>query len=203
MKTVEVEISRSVDASAAVAWWNYWDHEHIDVVHGGYKRSDILYERDNYLFRIDSIRIPIFSFIPINTVIFQVQHSEDTMYCYCVQFGVLSLSSFRIRETAKDRCELTMNYKFFLSGWSVILEPFLKWMIPIWNAKVWDEDMPLKLRRQKVLRMNFKDFTGLPKELERRVNDEPLQIRRPVPRPKNSTRDRHVGRNGGTGFISP
>ena len=47
---LEVEIKRSIDCSSEVAKWNYWDHEHLDVVHGGYKSVDILYDDNNCCF---------------------------------------------------------------------------------------------------------------------------------------------------------
>ena len=31
-------------------------------------------------------------------------------------------------------------------------------MVPKWNEKVWKEDYPIKIRRQKVIDLNFKDF---------------------------------------------
>ena len=37
---LEVEISKTVNCSREIAKWNYWDHEHLDVVHGGYKSED-------------------------------------------------------------------------------------------------------------------------------------------------------------------
>ena len=38
------------------------------------------------------------------------------------------------------------------------LRPILKILIPKWNQKVWNEDFGIKIRRQKMLDMNFKDF---------------------------------------------
>jgi hypothetical protein len=85
-----------------------------------------------------------------------------------------------------------MNYKFYLNGWRIILRPFLNKMIPVWNEKVWKEDYPVKIRRQKILDMGFKDFYGLPKEIENRIktNGE-RKFKLPIARPKNSTRDQH------------
>ena len=84
-----------------------------------------------------------------------------------------------------------MNYKFYLSGWRAILRPLLKRLIPIWNEKVWQEDLPVKLRRQKVIDMGFKDFWGLPNKVEDRKPNKTFKLNLPIPRPKNSSRDRH------------
>ena len=50
-KIIEVSIKKKVNCSKDVAFWNYWDHEHLDVVHKGYKKSDIMYDSKNFLFR--------------------------------------------------------------------------------------------------------------------------------------------------------
>ena len=42
--------------------WNYWDHEHLDVIHKGYKESDILYDSNNFIFRVDKVKIPVVPF---------------------------------------------------------------------------------------------------------------------------------------------
>jgi hypothetical protein len=84
-----------------------------------------------------------------------------------------------------------MNYKFHLNGWKAILRPLLKRLIPIWNRKVWIEDLPVKLRRQKVLEMGHKDFIGLPKDVKDRMNHKVMKTKLPIPRPRNSSRDQH------------
>ena len=55
---LEMEFSNKIEVSKEIALWNYWDHEHLDVVHEGYKASDILYDANNFMFRIDDIKIP-------------------------------------------------------------------------------------------------------------------------------------------------
>ena len=189
---LEVEINKKINCSKDVALWNYWDHEHVDIVHGDYKESHILYDKNNFMFRVDNIKVP-FPFTKFQTPLFMVQHDEDTIYVYAVQIGVISKTTITVKSLNTSSCHITMNYKFYLNGWKKILKPFLKIMIPKWNEKVWLEDYPLKLRRQKVLDMNFKDFKGLPKEISQRINNDednkPFKL--PIPRPFNSTRDLH------------
>ena len=192
-KTVDITITKKINCSKDVAFWNYWDHEHLDVVHEGYKKSDILYDKKNFLFRIDKIKMPIFGFLSMKTPIFMVQHDEDTLFTYAIQLGIVSKTTISIKEDKKKSSILTMNYKFYLEGWSILLAPLLKILIPRWNEKVWKEDFPVKIRRQKVLSMNFKDFIGLPKDLNDRIlNDfKERKLKLPIPRPRNSSRDRH------------
>ena len=79
-KVLEMEFHRELDVSRSVAFWNYWDHEHLDVVHDGYRKSDILYEKNNVMLRIDDVNIPIpfIPFITLRTLIFMVQEDENT-----------------------------------------------------------------------------------------------------------------------------
>jgi hypothetical protein len=188
---LEVSASKIIECSKEVAFWNYWDHEHLDVVHSGYLKSDILYDANNYLFRLDLIKIPFIPFLKFMTPIFMVQHDSDTLITYAIQLGVVSKTTITINSLEKAKCKITMNYKFYLNGWRRILRPILKILIPIWNEKVWKEDYPVKIRRQKILNMNFKDFAGLPKKIEDRINDDKIEFKLPIPRPKNSSRDKH------------
>jgi len=191
-KIIEVNIKRKVNCSKDVAFWNYWDHEHLDVVHKGYKKSDIMYDSKNFLFRIDDIRLPVLSFLTTNkTPIFMVQHDQNTLHTYAAPFGVISLTTIKIKEITKKSCSINMTYKFCLDGWKKILGPFLKIMIPKWNKRVWNEDLPVKLRRQKVVDLNFKDFIGLPNKTSKKKNKRNYELFLPLPRPKNSTRDQH------------
>lgn len=189
---LEVSIDKTIECSKEVAQWNYWDHEHLDIVHSSYSQSDILYDKKNFLFRIDSIKIPFIPFVKFMTPIFMVQHDEDTTVTYAIQFGVLSKTTITIKSLEKSKCKINMNYQFHLKGWKKILKPILKKLIPVWNERVWLEDYPIKIRRQKVLDMNFKDFVGLPKDVKDRMSQEyKKELKLPIPRPKNSTRDRH------------
>ena len=101
---------------------------------------------------------------------------------------ILFMRSFRKfkKEISKDKCLVTLNYKFKLSGIQVLLYPILKILLPIWNERAWKEDLPLKERRQKVKRMNFKDFEGLPKNIEDRKFDGEINFNIPVRRLRKS-----------------
>ena len=188
---LEIEINKEIECSAEIARWNYWDHEHLDVIHGGYEEVDILYDNDNFAFGITTLKIPVIPFLTAKSPLFLVQHDENTQFTFASQFGVLSKTTIKIYPKSKKSCKITMNYKFYLSGWRAILRPLLKRLIPIWNEKVWQEDLPVKLRRQKVIDMGFKDFWGLPNKVEDRKPKKTFKLNLPIPRPKNSSRDRH------------
>ena len=190
-KIIDVTVKRVVECSREVAWWNYWDHEHLDVVHKGYKSSDILYEKKNVIFREDYIQLPIFSFIKVKTPVFMVQENENKLYVYAIQFGITSKTTIKINEINEEKCEIEMNYKFLLKGIQKILGPILKKMIYKWNYQVWIEDLPLKIRRQKIVKLNFKDFKGLPDDIEERSYNGKIKFSLPIPRLKNSKRDQN------------
>jgi len=189
---LEIEVKKNIDCSKEVAFWNYWDHEHLDIVHAGYKKSDILYDRKNFIFRVDKVKVPLIPFSGFTTPIFMVQHDENTLYVFAIQMGIISKTTITINSITQSSCEIIMNYEFYLNGWRKILRPILKRLIPKWNEKVWNEDYNVKLRREKVLNMNFKDFVGLPKEINSRKSKNKNYIfKLPIPRPKNSSRDLH------------
>ena len=123
---LELNFTKKVNCSKQVAFWNYWDHEHLDVVHGGYSKSDILYDKKEFMFRVDEIKLPIIGFLKPLTPIFTVQHDEDTMITYAIQFGVLSKTTIKIKAVEEKKCEINMNYKFYLNGWRIIIKPILK-----------------------------------------------------------------------------
>lgn len=188
---LEIEINRSINCSAEVAKWNYWDHEHLDVVHSGYQSVDLLYEKDNVAFGYSNIKVPVIPFLHTKTPLFLVQHDDQTQYTFAIQYGVLSKTTITIIPETESSCNLIMNYKFFLNGWRKVLRPILKKLIPVWNQKVWDEDYGIKIRRQKVLEMGFKDFWGLPDIKVRNENHKIEKIKLPIIRPRNSSRDQH------------
>ncbi len=190
-KILEFNFKKQINCSKEVAFWNYWDHEHLDVVHDGYSKSDIMYDRREYMFRVDEIKLPLLGFLKPLTPIFTVQHDENTMITYAIQFGVLSKTIIKIKSLSEKKCEISMNYKFYLNSWRKFLRPVLKILVPRWNEKVWLEDLPIKLRRQKVVDMNFKDFIGLPTNIEDRNFTGKKSFKPPIPRLKNSTRDQH------------
>ena len=105
----------------------------------------------------------------------------------------MSKTTITIKALDRAKCSINMNYQFYCNGWRKIFKPFIKYLMPIWNERVWQEDYSIKIRRQKMLDMNFKDFVGLPKEQkDRELNkNEVRKLVLPVPRPKNSSRDRH------------
>jgi len=188
---LEKTLERNIEVSKAVVLWNYFDHEHLDVVHGGYKEAHVLFEKGNYFVNIYKVKIPFIPFFYFKFPVFGFMEDEDTYVNYSFQFGIDSKLTVSVNEIKKDYCKIKMNYKFNLVGLRIIFYPLLKLMVSRWNEKVWMEDMPVKTRRQMVLRMGFKDFYGLPDKIEDRFFEDTLKVELPIKRPRHSTRDRH------------
>lgn len=182
---LEFKFIKIIDCCSQVAFWNYWDHEHLEVVHSGYDNFKIIYEQNDTLFSVRDVKLPLIR-LRITTPMFMKQINKNELVAYATQLGVLSETKVNIQDISKDQSKISVTYKFYLSGWKKIFKYILKYMVPIWHEKVWIEDLPLKLRRQKVLRYNFKDFIGLPKKIKDRVNEENLNFNIPLPRPNNS-----------------
>jgi len=187
MKILDLTFKRKVNASANVCKWNHWDHDHINYTHKGiYDTSEIYYEDDRSVLCFHSIKIPLIPFIKINTIDMTVLKDKNTICTYGFQFGIPSLSTATYTEASKDKCLVTVNYKFKFSGINILLYPIIKYLIPKWNSQTWLEDLPLKTRRQKVKRMGFQDFKGLPKKVKDRNFFGEIDFKLPITRLKKN-----------------
>jgi hypothetical protein len=178
MIIVEKTIVKDVDVSAATCFWNTWDHEHLYYVHNNFVKANVLYENNHTAALLTPIKVPFFSFLHSTGLHVMVQHDDEvTKVINIGLFGIPSVLTMRMEETGDNTCRLTNDYKFILKGWRQILAPLLRHMIQKWNDGNWAEDGPLKERRQKMLRAGFKDYQGLPDEVEQR------KFVGPIPKP--------------------
>ena len=187
MKILDVTFKRKVNCSANVCKWNHWDHDHINYVHKGfYNESEIFYEDDRVVLLYHKLKIPLMPFFTVNTLDMTALKNKNTVCTYGFQFGIPSLSTATYKDIGKDKCSVSINYKFKFSGVRILLYPLIKFLLPKWNNKTWYEDLPLKLRRQKVKRMNFKDFKGLPNKIEKRKFLGTINFKIPITRLRKS-----------------
>jgi hypothetical protein len=70
----------------------------------------------------------------------------------------------------------------FFSNYKKKYKGILKYFILKWNKINWEEDMPLKVRRQKAIDLGFRDFRGIVGEERGRKQN----VRLPIPRSKDS-----------------
>ena len=183
MKILDVTIKRKANCSASVCKWNHWDHDHINYTHkGSYNESEIFYEDDRVVLFFHRMKIPLIPFLRVNTVDMTALKDKNTVVTYGFQLGIPSLSTATYKEISKDKCLVVVNYKFKFTGLQILLYPLIKFLIPKWNKRTWYEDMPLKLRRQKIKRMNFKDFRGMPNKIKDRKFSGPIDFKLPIRR---------------------
>jgi len=183
MKILDVTFKRKVNCSANVCKWNHWDHDHLHHTHKSfYKKAQIFYEDDRVVFIWHVMQVPLIPFLKVSTYDFTVLKDKNTVVTYGFQFGVPSCSTATYKDITKDKCSVRVNYKFQFSGLNIFLYPLIKLMIPRWNQETWNEDLPLKSRRQKILRMNFKDFHGLPKRTKDRKFSGKIDFKLPIRR---------------------
>lgn len=183
----EKTISREIEASPGAIFWNYWDHEHLYVVHKNYSVAYVLYEDNKMAVYTLRYHLPILPFIASDSMNIMIQHDPKTIKAY--NMGILGVpvsTTITVEELRRDQCRLTMHYKFVLSGWKTVLKFFLPQMIEKWNLQVWLEDLPVKLRRHKVMRCGFKDFIGLPREIKDRDFQGEVPFELPIKRHKDS-----------------
>ena len=187
MKILSRTFKRRVNSSLNVCLWNHWDCDHINYVHKGfYTQSEIFYEDDRFVLIFHSLKVPLIPFLKISTIDVTVLKDKNTVCTYGFQFGIPSLSTAKYKEIAKDKCLVEVNYKFKFTGLNILFYPLIKYLIPRWNERTWNEDLSLKLRRQKVIRMNFKDFRGLPKKIKERKFLGPIDFKLPITRLKKN-----------------
>ena len=103
-RIVERTFVREVDCSAAVVWWNHWDHEHVTVAHeAGWVGGGLLYEDEKYAIAIVTIRVPVFSFLTSQALNINIRHDDETMYTiHLGLFGIPSVTRIRIHEDRPD-----------------------------------------------------------------------------------------------------
>ena len=191
MKVIEINCRQQCGCSASVGMWNYWDAEHPAILHEGFKSFDPIYESSTATAHLVSMKSPISQMLTVNSMVVQLLVDENTIRLFNVMLGVPVLSTIKITETRKDYSVFEMRYQYIFRGWRKfflpIIEPVLRRLVIFWNKRQWEEDLPVKLRRQKVLRMGFKDFKGLPDQVSDRQYDGPIECSLPVPRLKDSS----------------
>lgn len=193
MTILEREFYKEIDVSIGVVKWNYWDGEHLTVVHKNYTDCKSLYEKPGLLVSLVTYKLPIFSFLRSNamsTAIHETKDDREIIYNFNVGlFGIPSVTTITLREKGPNACHITMNYKFFLRGWRLLLKPLMNRMMASWNEQVWVEDLPLKYRRHKVLRHGFQDFVGMPASVRDRQFSGDITCDLPIRRPSDSPMD--------------
>ena len=169
--TTMVDVSipeRGVPCSADVLLWNYWDGEHLLPVHGGYTYAKLLYQGQNFSLCLFGTKPPLVP-LSIPTFAFVVQSEKYVQMTYAIQLFIISKTTIRITPITHSTCSVKVDYSMACPRWIPFASIILRRLIPMWFERVYKEDMPLRLRRQRVLEAGFIDYVGMPRNLEQKA----------------------------------
>lgn len=181
-------MSRTIDVSSEVVEWNYWDHEHLGFVHEGYNETSLLISNNDTSVFISQLKIPFIN-LKLNALVYQHRPKKNCILVYTTLFGSLQKTTIFIQPIARKKTKIKMVYEFDLP---LYLQPFsliIKNLVRKWNEKVWNEDLPLKLRRQIAIDNGFKDYRGIKTIGNFSKIDNECKL--PVPKPKDTYLDKH------------
>jgi len=152
---------RLVPCSAEVLLWNYWDGEHLIPVHGGYSYAKFLYQGDRFTLALFGTKPPFVPF-SIPTIAFVVQHKDYVQLTYALQLVLLSKTRIEIEPKTRNSCVVRVSYRMILPWLFRGLYTPLARLVPRWFNTVYEEDLPLRIRRQRVIEAGFVDYKGMP-----------------------------------------
>ncbi len=174
-----------VNVVPEVIKWNQWDFEHLKSVHSGYSNPQILVSNKETIVFIDSFKIPFIG-IRIKSLVYSTQWTDTVQVSFSKNFLFLAKNTIEIIQISEKLSKVKSTYEFSGNSFQSILFPIYKILIKTWNKNIWNEDLPLKLRRQKALEYGFVDFQGLPiNSAERKDISTNYKCHLPVPRIKN------------------
>jgi hypothetical protein len=191
MTTMEVICENVVDVVPEVVKWNSWDREHLRTVHKAYNDPLTLLTRPNDMLFIDRFKIPFLG-LGIRTMVFTTQWDETREVSYTLTPFFVTKNTIEVIHLEEKKTKVRVKYEFDGNFFQALCFSLVKRMIIKWNKQVWDEDLPMKLRRQKALEYGFIDFNGIPKDRAKRI-DRSINYRTkiPVPTLNDLKEDRH------------
>lgn len=154
-----------VPCSADVLKWNYWDLEHFVPIHKGYLNGITLCQSKTFAFSVFWTSLPIIK-LPCPTVMLMVENGRYGQLTFAIQLFLISKTTINIKPVDRVNCSVIVNYQFMLPQFlHYIVNKPLAAMTKKWFNNVLSEDMPLRIRRQKVLENGFQDYLGIKKNL--------------------------------------
>lgn len=188
-KILKIKIQKKIKCSPEINVWNIFDSEHPKYIHGSRKLKDgmdqsfILFEKNNFNITLESQKLPIFSFIKRKSLMLHYANPDNSVTQYSCFWGIPILQHYTAEIQPDKKTLFKIQIAFYLEGLSVLLSPILDRYTRYWLENTWNEDLILKLRREKFLNLGFKDCYGLPKDLNKRNRKNQI-LTTPVPRAK-------------------
>jgi hypothetical protein len=159
--TLQAQFSAEMDCPKEVVMWNYYDHEHLVGTHFKlYDRARVLAERSNWSLVYRSKRMPLLPFYT-GGVGFQYMDGNTMKSFHMDSIGFLLEMEALFTDLPEDRCKVTVTYRINAHRFFKLFEGFFNKLFERWFWATWEEDAPMRLRRWKVHKLGFKDFSGI------------------------------------------
>jgi hypothetical protein len=162
MAVLYARSEKEMDCSKEVVVWNYFDHQHVVGTHfKWYSRYRIVAEQNEWCLVERFYKLPV---IGVSTSSHGFMYLESPGVIRSFQFGKLGLvvdQTITLKDLGPDRCLVTSEYRLEGPVFIKLLEPVWRRMTHQWFLNTWDEDAPMRVRRQKVWNLGFRDFVGI------------------------------------------
>ena len=159
--TMKLQCEGEMDCPKEVVMWNYYDHEHLVGTHAAwYSKARILAERDDWALVYRKGKMP-FLRIPISGIALQFMDGNCMKTFHKDSVGFLLEQETYFDDLPNDRSKVTIVYKINVPRFMKIFEPMFQKLFKNWFHEVWQEDAPMRLRRWKVHKLGFNDFSGV------------------------------------------
>jgi hypothetical protein len=182
MTILYARCEREMDCSKEVVIWNYFDHEHVVGTHyKHYSRFRIVAEKNEWSLVERFYRLPI---IGITTSSYGFMYLENPNLIRSFQFGkggLLLDQSMILKDLGPERCLVASEYRLIAPFFLKPFEPLWRKIAQRWFDLTWEEDAPMRLRRQQVWKLGFRNFVGIDYINKKTAKPEDLPAERPYP----------------------
>jgi hypothetical protein len=159
--TLTAQFQAEMDCPKEVVMWNYYDHEHLVGTHYKlYDKARVLAEHDNWSLVYRSKRMPLLPFYT-SGIGFQYMDGNVMKSFHKDSIGFMLEMEADFKDLPNERCSVTVTYRINTHPIFKMFDPFFKKIFKKWFWATWEEDAPMRLRRWKVHKLGFKDFSGI------------------------------------------
>ena len=189
--TLQAQFQADMDCPKEVVMWNYYDHEHLVGTHYKlYDKARVVAERGDWALVFRSKRMPLLPFHS-SGIGFQYMDGNTMKSFHKDSLGFFLETEIDFIDLPEDRCTIRVTYRINTHPFFRVFEPFFKRLFEKWFWATWEEDAPMRIRRWKVHKLGFKEFSGIdyinrkiakPEHLEpgKYVFDPPVRTSSPI-----------------------
>jgi hypothetical protein len=188
MATLYSKCEREMECPKDVVIWNYYDHEHVVGTHYKYySHCNIVAEQDNWCLVERKYKLPIINLVASSR---GFMFLENPNLIKSIQFGAAGAvleQEIHLKELGPEKCLVTSIYTMKVPGPFKLLQPLFERVTQKWFDDTWVEDAPMRLRRMKVWKLGFRNFSGIDWINEKRARpaesgNREYQLVLPVPK---------------------